>query len=204
MALLLILSLSAAAVLRNAVSSERYARNLRQQQMAQQQAELALRYCEAELRKPDGSESGLPPGVVLREPALAEARLTRVAWDALPAWSQPAHWAGMGGAGTVGTARVVLPPDQAAWPAAGLSPGRPPECLVELQELADGALVHVVTARGYSPAYPTGPDLSPGTVPAGGAVVWLQSTLLLGEPAVTGERPILDRLWRRILHPPLP
>lgn len=204
MVLLLILGLSAAAVLRNAASGERFAHNLRQQQLAQQQAELALRYCEAELRKPDGGEPGLPPGAVLREPILAEAGLTRTAWDAPPAWRQGANWIGMGGAAS---ARVVLPQDHAGSPASGLVPGRQPECLVELQVLADGALVHVVTARGFSPAYPAGADVDPSASPAGGAVVWLQSILLLGVMApgdeVLARRPILDRLWRRILQPPL-
>lgn len=205
MVLLLILGLSAAAVLRNAASGERFAHNLRQQQLAQQQAELAVRYCEAELRKPDGSEPGLPPGVVLREPILAEAGLTRTAWDAPPAWRQGANWSGMGGGAA--SARVVLPQEQAGLLVSGLVPGRRPECLVELQVLADGALVHVITARGFSPAYPAGAEVDPGATPAGGAVVWLQSIVLLGTIAPAGEvlarRPILDRLWRRILQPPL-
>lgn len=204
MVLLLILGLSAAAVLRSAASGERFAHNLRQQQWAQQQAELALRHCEAELRKPDGSEAGLPPGTVLRVPTLAEATLTRTAWDALPAWRQGANWTGMGGAAS---ARVVVPQDQAGLPVSGLSPGRRPECLVELQVLADGALVHVITARGFSPAYPSGAGVDTSASPAGGAVVWLQSILLLGAMAPGDEllvgRPILDRLWRRILQPPL-
>ncbi|QBK05044.1 hypothetical protein DW355_09910 [Hylemonella gracilis] len=200
MVLLLILGQSAAAVLRNAASGERFAHNLRQQHLAQQQAELALRYCEAELRKPDGSEAGLPTDGVLRIPSLAEAGLTRTAWDAPPAWQQGANWFGMAGA------RVVLTRDMAGGLAAGITPGRLPECLVELQELADGTLAHVITARGFSPAYPAGTGAESGATPAGGAVVWVQSILLLGTLAPADDarmgRPILDRLWRRILQPP--
>ncbi|MDF3822442.1 hypothetical protein P3G55_21255 [Leptospira sp. 96542] len=200
MVLLLILSLSAAAVLRNAVSGERFAHNLRQQLLAQQQAELALRHCEAELRLPDGSEAGVPPGVRLRDPVLAEAALMRTAWDAPPAWRQGANWTGAGGA------RLVLPQDQAGWPPAGVMPGRRPECLVELQVLADGVLVYVITARGFSPAYPASAGADLNAIPAGAAVAWGQSILLLGALASGDEalvqRPILDRLWRRVLQPP--
>ncbi|WP_138922462.1 hypothetical protein [Hylemonella gracilis] len=205
MVLLLILGVSAAAVLRDAVSAERFAHNLRQQQWAQQQAELALRHCEAELRKPDGSEAGLPPGVALRDPALAETQLTRTAWEAPPAWRQGANWTGVAG---LSTARVTLSQDQAGLPVQGLKPGRLPECLVELQVLADGALVHVITARGFSPAYPVSSSMGPNAASAGGAVVWVQSIVLLGAPTseaqASGQRPLLDRLWRRILQPPVP
>lgn len=204
MVLLLILGLSAAVVLRGAVSGERFAHNLRQQHLAQQQAELALRHCETELRKPDGSEAGLVPGTVLRDPRLAEAALTRTAWDAPPAWRLGANWAGPGGAAS---ARITLPSELASGSGVGLAPGRLPECLVELQELADGALVHVITARGFSPAYRSGQAADSGTGPMAGAVVWLQSILLLGamppaQDASAGRRPVLDRLWRRVLQPP--
>ncbi|EYC50906.1 hypothetical protein AZ34_07350 [Hylemonella gracilis str. Niagara R] len=203
--LLLILGLSAAAVLRDSASGERFAHNLRQQQLAQQQAELALRHCEAELRKPDGSEAGLAPGAFLRDPMLAQAGLARIAWDAAPAWRLGANWTGMGGPAS---GRVVLPQELADLPLSGSAPGRRPECMVELQELADGALVHVITARGFSPAYPTAAGVDPTALPASGAVVWLQSMVLLGELVPAGDasarRPIVDRLWRRILQPPLP
>ncbi|MFO6421102.1 hypothetical protein ACLBKS_12965 [Hylemonella sp. W303a] len=205
MVLLVILGVSSGAVLRDAVSAERFANNLRQQQWAHQQAELALRHCESELRKPDGSEPGLPPGLVLRDPVLAESRLARTEWEALPAWRQSANWTGIAG---LSMARVTLSHDQAGVPVEGLQPGRPPECLVELQVLADGARVHVITARGFSPAYPVSSGVVPNAASVGGAVVWVQSIVLLGTATsaahADGQRPMLDRLWRRILLPPVP
>lgn len=47
------------------------------------------------------------------------------------------------------------------------------ECVVERQVLADDQQVYVVTARGF------GPSSQAGT---GGAVMWVQSTLVLGSP----------------------
>ena len=71
-------------------------------------------------------------------------------------------------------------------------PGQLPDCMVEKQTLASGA-VYVITARGFSLDYAA--DTRGFTVT--GSVVWLQTLL-----SIQGSE-AADRTWRRILNPPI-
>ena len=83
--LLVVIGLSSASALRSATSAEQAGNNIRLQYLAQQYAEAALRYCEAELLKPDGQ----------RVASLRQANLPEVAVGASAAqsvWGQAASW----------------------------------------------------------------------------------------------------------------
>lgn len=191
MVMLVVIGLTAAAALRSASSGERFTRNTRLQQLTQQYAEAGLRYCEAELLKSDDPAAGGG----LRVSTLAEARLVDTAWNAPSTWSQAASWTTASGGAAL--SRTVLPQAYVQSPDSALAPGRPPECVVEKQVLADGNRVYVVTARGFSPGY----EAEAGTgATRSGAVVWVQSTVLLELGAGQGIR---DRNWRRIINPPI-
>ena len=193
--LLVVIGLSSASALRSATSAEQAGNNIRLQYLAQQYAEAALRYCEAELLKPDGQ----------RVASLRQANLPEVAVGASAAqsvWGQAASW-GPAGAGTASKTR---PPE--AWFSSSLSAfSLPfgPECLAEQQLLPGEQRALVITARGFSPGYLADP-LSGST--RAGAVVWLQSIVLLvdatdaTEPSGAARR-ISDRLWQRIINPPI-
>ena len=193
--LLVVIGLSSASALRSATSAEQAGNNIRLQYLAQQYAEAALRYCEAELLKPDDQ----------RVATLRQANLPEVAVGASVAqsvWGQAASWGPAGG----GAASKTRPPE--AWFSSSLSAFSlpvAPECLAEQQLLPGEQRALVITARGFSPGYLADP-LSGST--RAGAVVWLQSIVLLvdatdaTEPSDAARR-ISDRLWQRIINPPI-
>lgn len=161
--MLVIIGLTSAAAIRNATSGEKLTNNIRVQNLAQQYAEAALRYCEAEMGKAD----------VSRTPTLAEANLITVAVGATPGWEQTATWIGTGGASA---SKTILPLAQVKSSDSSFQPSKLPECVVEKQTLTDLNIAYVVTARGFSPDY-TADSISGKTT--GGSVVWLQSTIFL-------------------------
>lgn len=193
--LLVVIGLSSASALRSATSAEQASNNIRLQHLAQQYAEAALRYCEAELLKPDGQ----------RVATLRQANLPEVAVGASTVqsiWGQAASWGVAGG----GAASKTRPPE--AWfssPLSAFALPFGPECLVEQQLLPGQQRALVITARGFSPGYLADP-LSGST--RAGAVVWLQSIVLLTDVPATTEPPsavrrVSDRLWQRIINPPI-
>ncbi len=194
MVMLVVIGLTAAAVLRSASSGERFIRNTRLQQLTQQYAETALRYCEAELVKSDDpSASG-----GLRVPTLAEPNLVETAWDAPSGWGQPASWTNASGG--IASSRTVVPQAYVQSTDSSFAPGRLPECVVEKQVLADGNKVYVITARGFSPGYEAEGGMGATRATRHGAVVWMQSIVLLESQTGQGIR---DRIWRRIINPPI-
>jgi hypothetical protein len=99
------------------------------------------------------------------------------AWpvSAPPAWTLRADWTGGGAA----PAHTLAPTELNA----AVAPRVPPQCLVEATAIAD---VYTVTARGFSPDFSADP--ATGALRAG-AVVWLQSTVLLDKPPAGAAEP---------------
>ena len=164
--MLVVIGLTSAAAIRNATSGEQATNNIRLQNLAQQYADAALRYCEAELAKAD----------VDRVASLSEANLSDTpagTADAATGWGQAASWTGAGG---IAASRTVVPESRVKSQDSAFRPARLPECVVERQVLADGNRAYVVTARGFSPGYVA--DAVTGATTAG-SVVWLQSIVLL-------------------------
>jgi Tfp pilus assembly protein PilX len=164
--MLVVIGLTSAAAIRNATSGEQATNNIRLQNLAQQYADAALRYCEGELAKAD----------VDRVASLSEANLSDTpagTADAATGWGQAASWTGAGG---IAASRTVVPESRVKSQDSAFRPARLPECVVERQVLADGNRAYVVTARGFSPGYVA--DAVTGATTAG-SVVWLQSIVLL-------------------------
>lgn len=161
--MLVIIGLTSAAAIRNATSGEKLTNNIRVQNLAQQYAEAALRYCESEIGKADGS----------RVATLREANMTTVAVGGATLWEQTATWIGTGGASATKTS---LPLDQVKSTNSSFQPSKLPECVVEKQTMPDTNIAYVITARGFSPDYTF--DSATGKT-TGGSVVWLQSTSFL-------------------------
>lgn len=161
--MLVIISITSAAAIRNATSNERVTNNVRMQSLAQQYADAALRYCEAELAKADAD----------RVATLREANLVQTAFQATPAWNDTSTWISTGGASA---SLTTLPELQIKSASSSFKPITLPQCVAEKQVLEDTKLAYVVTARGFSPDYTS--DAGTGAT-TGGSVVWLQSTLVL-------------------------
>ncbi|MGH8758165.1 MAG: pilus assembly PilX family protein [Burkholderiales bacterium] len=170
MIMVVIIGLTSAAAIRNATSGERATNNIRLQSLAQQYAEAALRYCEAELTKADAD----------RVATLRNANIVQTAFAADPptpqAWENPVTWTGAAGSGGASSSRTVVPEAQIKSGNSSLTPTTRPQCVAERQVMADGGIALVLTARGFSPGYTA--DAVSG-VTTGGSVVWLQSILFL-------------------------
>lgn len=159
--MLVIIALMSVSVIRGSLTSDLIANNARSQSLAQQSAELALRYCE---RQADADIKAGTTTFVLA--ALADD-------DSNPANGRPTRWdtfANWFGGGAV----AVTVPDTVLVSAD--SPVKPPspQCLPEYTFLNDGTTqVVLITARGFSPDYQQD-DTGRTTA---GSVVWLQSML---------------------------
>ena len=165
--LLVIVSLLAVTSMRNAVSTESVAGNVRTTELATQAADIALRHCESSAIKNELLWFGYKDAEATYDAAgftLAHVRraVTADHWKSVANWDTPT------------TAVFVLP--------SGLVGGtatyqRPPECMVE-SLLGTSArpkpFAFLVTARGFGPEVPAA-DAN-RTRPTG-TVVWLQSTI---------------------------
>ena len=172
-----VIALTSAASLRNASSNERVSNNFRMHALAQQYAEAALRYCEAQMTLADAS----------RVNALKESNLFVTSGSTTPAWRKQGTW-------SVGSsaARTTVPEAFVVSSESAFKPGKLPDCVVEKQTL-DNATVYVITASGFSSDYTADGRGFKVT----GSVLWLQTLLSIqGSAAV-------DRTWRRILNPPI-
>ena len=161
--MLVVIGLTSAAAIRNATNGEKITNNIRLQNLAQQYAEAALRYCEGELSKADSA----------RVSSLADANLLTIAVGGATGWEQTATWTGSGGASA---SKTALPQSQIKSSDSSLNPAKLPECVVEKQTMADANVTYVITARGFSPDYTA--DASTGKTTRG-SVVWLQSTVFI-------------------------
>lgn len=171
------MALASAASLRASAGSLQLLRVRSMQQLALEQAQLALHYCEAQLRLASSA----------RNPALADAALPLTLPTAM-AWPVAAHWQ----SGAIGVPLVLAAPSASS--ATGLKPA---SCLVERQLLEGGPVgvpIYIVTARGLSPDHSA--DASTGMTRSG-AAVWLQSAVLITDGQVRA------RSHKRIVNPPL-
>lgn len=158
MIMVVIIGLTSAAAIRNATSGERATNNIRLQNLAQQYAEAALRYCESEVMKADDD----------RVATLRDANIVETPFGTTPAGLNAVSWTGTGGASA---SRTTVPESRIKSDDSSVTPGTRPQCVAERQVLADGGLVMVITARGFSPGYTANTD----GITTGGSVVWLQS-----------------------------
>lgn len=168
--LLVVIGLTAASAMRGATSSQRVTNNVRMDNLAQQYAEGALRYCEQQLQLADASRVATLQAAKIPAVNMTVAGTTG-------AWEQTVSWTGAAGAGGAAATRTALPATQ--YSTSGVSsivPTTSPECVAETQTIGSPTFtVTVVTARGFSPDYQA--DSAGKTTH--GAVVWLQSILNL-------------------------
>ncbi|MDO9196205.1 PilX N-terminal domain-containing pilus assembly protein [Rhodoferax sp.] len=167
--LLVVIGLTAASAMRGATSSQRVTNNVRMDVVAQQYAEAALRFCEAQLQLADAARvNSLKVAVI---PAV-----DMTVGGATGAWENPVSWNGPVGAGAAAATRTALNAAQYSSATSSYLPAKAPECVAETQTLGSPTFtVTVVTARGFSPDYQA--DGAGNTTH--GAVVWLQSILNL-------------------------
>lgn len=167
-----VIGLTAAAAMRGATSSQRVTNNVRMENMAQQYAEAALRYCEEQVQLSDTDPTKQN---FLKGPQLPVRNMTVT--GTIGNWQNTSTWLGTAGVGTA-TTRTPLP--QARYDTSGLSSTRPakaPECVAEIQTLGSPSFtLTVVTSRGFSSDYKA--DSTTGQT-TNGSVVWLQSVLNL-------------------------
>lgn len=168
--LMVVIGLTAASAMRGATSSQMITNNVRMDNVAQQYAEAALRYCESQLRLSSAARADNS----LRNAVIPLVDMTVA--GAVGAWENTLSWtAGPGGGGAAST-RTALGANQYSSVSSSYAPARAPECVAERQRMgATPFVVTVVTARGFSPDYQS--DASGNTTH--GAVVWLQSLLNL-------------------------
>ena len=190
--MLVVIGLTSAASLRNASSNERVSHNFRMHWLAEQYAEAALRYCQSQLLLADAQ----------RVSSLQEAALMPISAGAT-GWANPQTWSGSGGAfaSLTSVAQSFIESSDSAF-----VPQRLPQCVVERQALpllqngvsVGSADVYVITARGFSPDYR---ESLPGA--RSGAVVWLQCRLSVQRAAPGDAGTLADRVWMRIINPPV-
>ena len=171
MIMLVVIGLTAASAMRGATASQKVTNNVRLDNLAQQYAEAALRYCESQLQLADAARVNTLKVAVIPTVDMTVA-------GAVPAWQNVTSWTGAAGSGGASATRTALP--QAQYSTLGLSstlPARPPECVAEIQNIAAATpfTVTVITARGFSPNYAA--DVNGNTT--AGSVVWLQSIVNL-------------------------
>jgi len=192
--MLVVIGLTSAASLRSASSNERISNNFRMHALAEQYAEAALRYCETQLTLAEAA----------RVDSLKEASLRAFTGAAYPSWANPLTWTGTGGA----SASLTRVPEALVSSAdSAFKPAQLPQCAVEKQSLvmtqngvpAGTADVYVITARGFSTDY----SASPQGVSLTGSVVWLQSLVSVRRAAAAEAGTLSDRVWRRIINPPV-
>jgi hypothetical protein len=184
MLMLAVIGLASAAIMRNAVSGGQVANSNRLQTQASQYAQLALRFCEAQMQ--------LAP----------EARaVTLLAAATPPAWTLQRNWASTAanGAHTLAAREI----------GAGVQPRVAPQCLMEATSLPD---VYTVTARGFSADFKADP--STGATRTGSAMWVQATINAEGDAGATGATPaaagtvpnsalsIRQRVWQQLLTPP--
>ncbi|MGE0329806.1 MAG: PilX N-terminal domain-containing pilus assembly protein [Ramlibacter sp.] len=159
--MLVLVSLLATTTMKSALSSEAVSAGVRQNQLAHQAAEMALRHCEDAVFNHANGIAALPSGLAVQDFSITPAwQAGATTWDQ----SNPAIY--------------VLSLDEVNNNGAPYL--RPPECLVEHLAAAgtpEHNTVFVVTARGFGPEVAKAGN-SPDRRPKG-SEVFLQSTLEL-------------------------
>lgn len=150
--MLVAIGLASAAVMRGSLSADTVANNARVQTLANQAAQLALRFCETQVETPQNQRVA---GFVI-QPVTAPHL-----------WTVFANWEG-GGAKALNVPASVIASTNSSF-----TPNKLPQCIAESSNDVAGVPTIIVTARGFSPDYAQADD---GRQTAG-SVVWLQSTL---------------------------
>lgn len=149
---LVIIGLTSASVMRGALSSDLVANNTRVQTLANQAAQIALKYCEMQIK----GELPSPPPFNLRSPPANVG--DPMDWETFENWTD---------------ADIVneVPEAFMKSEASSFWPSTPPECMAQRSTLGTANTI-VVTARGFSPDY-----AEDGGQTTSGSVVWLQYIL---------------------------
>lgn len=157
--MLVVISMLAALSIRNAQSTEGVSGNVRTTQLANEAAEIALRFCESAVTANAQAGTALPSGLTINSvPAGTPLGVTTTNWD------------------STGTGVYVLP-TTAVNNATLATYQRMPECVVERLQVVNSSgnltttTTYLITARGF------GPEVATGTGRPSGAEVFLQSTL---------------------------
>jgi type IV pilus assembly protein PilX len=152
--MLVIIGLTSVASMRGAISNERAVNNMRMESLAQQYAEVGLRYCQDQLSLPSADRvTGLQDGVLTLSPVASAAWQTSTTWTSDP---RPV---------------VAVPNAYLASADSSVTPVKTPECLLERVQLTGGSTTFLVTSRGFSPDYSANTDQTTRS----GSVVWLQA-----------------------------
>lgn len=152
--MLVVIGLASAAVMRSSLTSDVVANNARLHTLAQQAAQLALRFCETQITLQPANWVG---GFTINAASAGD-----------PYWTVFNTWHGGGAVSAVNVPDAVLGSDDSSF-----KPSTPPQCLAEYTNALPGVTTIIVTARGFSPDY----DESGDGRQTAGSVVWLQSTL---------------------------
>ena len=163
--MLAVLSLIASVSIRGASSSEQVANQSRLKYLAQQAAEAALRYCEAQVQAYtlDNTKGFAPQAAPVGAPVVYSWEAMNN-WDAVDAALNPFVATGnlkivsFNASGDTGTATYFK---------------RPPECMSQYMAVANTKLF-VTTARGFGPEVAA----KDGNAPVG-TEVWLQSVVTM-------------------------
>jgi len=172
MLMLAMIGLASAAIMRNAVGAGQVSNGGRLQMQASQDAQLALRWCQAQLVLPPASRT------VTLLPAADPP-----AWSALRSWTRT----GRGGAHTLAPGEL----------GGALAPRVPPQCLAEAASLSG---VYTVTARGFSADFAA--DALTGATRSGAAVWLQATLVADAVAGPGGTLAIRRRTWQQLLTPP--
>jgi type IV pilus assembly protein PilX len=157
--MLMILSVLASISIRGASSTEQVANQSRQQALARQTAETALRFCEQQVQLYAANPAtGFAPEAAPVGAGTPYAWETMANWDTLPAPSANLKTVAVTSAGDAGTNVYFT---------------RQPECMAQYLTPAD-TKVFVTTARGFGPEV----GAKNGSAPQG-TEVWLQSVITM-------------------------
>ena len=157
--MLMILSVLASISIRGASSTEQVANQSRQQALARQTAETALRFCEQQVQLfAANPATGFAPEAAPVGAGTPYSWATMANWDTVPAPSANLKTVAIASSGDAGTKLYFT---------------RQPECMAQYLTPAD-TKVFVTTARGFGPEV----GAKDGSAPQG-TEVWLQSVITM-------------------------
>jgi Tfp pilus assembly protein PilX len=164
--LLLLVILMSMGVMRTSLTADQITINSRSQTLATEMAQLALRFCEEDIKRALGTSSS-PLLFSKSAPIRAKA-----ANDESMAWRDKANWTT-----SSGVAKSLLTTHLKS-SVTKMIPPTPPQCLAEYSptNTGTGPDIIVLTARGFSPDYA---EDSTDKQILSGSVVWLQSRFVL-------------------------
>jgi len=161
--LLVAVTLMSVNVMRGALNTDLMANNLRTQTLANEMAQLALRFCEDDLRKAIGDRALFTDNPDI-QPSAADATSM--------AWKNKSNWVGSSPVAKTLTAQSLVSANSA------FAPTYRPQCLAEYSPdtgPTSSDRIIVVTARGFSPDY----NENNSQNVTSGSVAWLQSRFIL-------------------------